>query len=149
MAAGTVNQVWNSIKDKANYVWILTVTWADGNPAGSVPATVLTDAPWDSVVGAYLFALKTIPGAVASGGVVPTAYSITLVDSYGLDILNGVGASRSTILPQISVPKQDSVNALYGPVLLDGGTFTFTLAGNTNVNATGVAKFYFSVGDVS
>ena len=142
MSAG-VTQVWTAIKQKGNFVWEVALSWTDGATPGTVPATALKDASFASVAGSYLFAFKTIPSASAA----PSVYSFTLVDSDGLDILNGAGASRPATGVQVTIPQQDSSNALFGPVFCDAGV-TLNVTGNSNANGAGVIKLFFSVNDI-
>ena len=141
--AGKVTQTWSQTRNRNLTVWKVQLAWVGDSSNGSVPATALSADVLSKVAGDYLFMLKTVPGAVASGGVVPTSYSITLTDSDGLDVLGGVGATRSATVVERTIPKQDSSQALYGPVYTSL-PLTLNITGQTNVSATGSIYLYFS-----
>lgn len=62
----------------------------------------------------YLVGFETVPGSVT-----PTdGYSLELRDDQGYDLLGGVGATRSSTLKQMVLPKDTGLNI--GPIPLCG-----------------------------
>ena len=97
---------------------------------GSFPDTTLPSFEGE------LVALATDPGATA-----PTAnYDVTLVDSYGLDRLQGVGANRHTT-------NSEHANIVYSatslhPQVAHGETLTLNID-NSSVNSATIAMTLF------
>lgn len=136
--AGSVTQSVSKSRFEGTNVWVVSLDWVGDSGTGAVSDAALSALVMDKIAGGYLFRVKTVPGTAA-----PTAYGITLKDADGLDILGGVGAARSTSAAEVAVPKQDSAQAIYGPVYVEG-QLTFGLSGNTNGSATGTVRFYFA-----
>lgn len=109
---------------------------------GSVTATDFPDDVMWKVGGSYLFLIDTIPGTTQ-----PTdSYGITITNSDSLDILNGALAGLSASEAQRTVPKQDTRQALYGPVLTDPDSMKFNIANNSVDSATGTVRLYCTGG---
>lgn len=121
MAVGTVTTTHTRVGNIRTVSCAVVASSTDG----SVPATALP------VFEGRLLALITSPGSTN-----PTAnYDITLVDQYGHDVLEGVGANRSASAKE-KVPIVYSGTGLNPPVdELD--TLTLTIA-NNSVNSAGV-----------
>jgi hypothetical protein len=78
--------------------------------------------------------VTTIPSAAS--GKVPSSYNLTLVDLDSIDVLQGIGASRSATLTEQVVPLlpfvSSGVTVAYAPIACDGQvTVTIAGAGNT------------------
>jgi hypothetical protein len=102
---------------------------------GSVPDTVLTSFE------GTLLALGTAPGVTQ-----PTAlYDITVVDQFGHDVLEGVGANRSATLSE-KVPVVYSGTGLHPPVD-EADTLTFKLANNSVASAQITVTLYYGLGN--
>lgn len=125
---------------KLECVWI-TASGATGGVSAAIPSHYT-----ESLKGSYLVAAVTKPGSTtlfdASGSLlytIPSAYNLTLVDEYGVDVLGGVGAGRSTTATEQVTPY---VGALYGPRPVSGAlTLTITSGGSAG---TGTTILYFS-----
>jgi hypothetical protein len=87
----------------------------------------------------HLLKLVTDPGTTA-----PTAsYDITLVDQYGADVLEGVGANRHE-------SNTETANIVYTgtgthPCVDDSDTLTLTFSGNSVNSATVTVVLYYEV----
>ena len=137
--AGTVTQTVTKTRFEGTNVYYVDIAWTASSSDGSVPDTAFNTAVMNKIEGSYLFLIKTIPGTTA-----PTAnYDITLVDSDGLDVLQGAGNNRSATVIETAVPKQDTGQSIYGPVYVPL-PLTFKLANNSVHSATGVARFCFA-----
>jgi len=118
---------------------IITVNFAwTGSPDdGAMPAIATSTAISTAITGMYLFAMETNPGNVA----VPDAWSVTITNAAGFDLLGGVGATRSTTLTQRVVPAV--ATGVYGASLVDGILY-LNITGNTVISATGSVKLFLS-----
>jgi hypothetical protein len=126
--AGTVTQT----HTKRGPVGVVTLSWTADAADGSVPNTDLAVK-----ISGKLLALETTPGATA-----PTdLYDITLTDSDGHDVLEGVGANRSATTTE-KAAVVFSGTSVHPPVSAED-TLTFKLSGNSVNSATGTAKIYY------
>lgn len=118
---------------------ILTVNFAfAASPDdGAMPAIATSTAISTAITGMYLFAVETNPGNVT----VPDAWSVTVTNAAGFDLLGGQGASRSTTLTQRVVPAV--ATGIYGAALVDGILY-LNITGNTTHSATGSVKLFLS-----
>jgi hypothetical protein len=112
-----------------------------------VVATIVADAADATVpdtelpaIEGRLLALVTNPGATA-----PTDnYDLTIEDQHGHDVLEGVGANRSTSATQ-KVPVVYSGTAVH-PVVDEADTLTLKIANNAVNSAEIVVELYYSLG---
>lgn len=126
--AGTVTQA----HVKRGPVGCVTLTITADAADGSVPNTDLSVK-----ISGRLLALETDPGATQ-----PTAnYDITLEDASGHDVLQGVGANRSTSATE-KVAIVFSGTSVHPPVAVSD-VLTFKLANNLVNAAALVAKLYY------
>jgi len=111
----------------------LTVNWTSS--AGGAVSEAISAANMTIILGKNLAHFITDPGSPA-----PTDnYDLTLLDTYGVDILGGEGANRDTINSEQGVPALNS--SVYGDRIVDFElTFTIVDAGDS---AQGKAVFYF------
>ena len=118
---------------------ILTVNFAfTASPDdGAMPAIATSTAISTAITGMYLFAVETNPGNVA----VPDAWSVTVTNAAGFDLLGGAGATRSTTLTQRVIPSV--ATGIYGASLVDGILY-LNITGNTTPSATGSVKLFLS-----
>ena len=100
---------------------------------GSFPDTVLP------AIEGTLRALATTPG-----GTQPTAlYDVTVVDQYGHDVLEGVGANRSATVAE-KVPILYSGTGTH-PTVDDQDTLTLKIANNSVDSAQITVTLYYAV----
>lgn len=100
---------------------------------GSFPDTVLP------ALEGTLRALATAPGSTQ-----PTAlYDITIVDQYGHDVLEGVGANRSATVSE-KVPILYSGTGTH-PTIDDQDTLTLKIANNSVHSAQTTITLYYAV----
>ena len=141
--AGSLGQTYHLTTSERLKVHVVTLAFT-ADSSGTFTATKIAQWIMDKIQGSYLFKIKTFP---TPSGTAPTAsWGVTLTDDDGLDVLGGVGASQSHSAALASVPKQDTAQALYGPVLIgenNGATLTLGLSGVGN-NANGTIRLYFS-----
>lgn len=125
---GTVTQTHN----KQGPVGVITLTATADSADGSYPNTALA-----TKISGKLLALETNPGSPA-----PTdLYDITLEDGDGHDVLEGVGANRSTT-------NTEKVSAVYStteihPEVSYADTLTLKIANNSVNSAVTVIKLYY------
>ena len=105
---------------------------------GSVTATALTTGKLDG----YLIAIETNPGATA-----PTDnYDITLPDSDGIDVLQGLGANRDTANSEYATILIAGTNSDFHPPLCQDEAYTLTVANNSvNSAILKIVLFYSTV----
>ena len=146
---GDSSVTWSVVhsRDRNLNIWVVKAVVIGDSGDGSVTAAVLPSTvvggvcPGGGIGGAYCFKVHSIPG---TAGQQPTAsWAFTLTDADSIDLLGGVGSGRSNSANQISVPKQDSAQALYGPVYLDpSGALTLNVSGNSVASAKMTIKLY-------
>ena len=130
--AGTVTTTMINVSDRGKKI---SFAWTADAADGSVPSTELSASQEAAVKGWYLVLALTDPGAVA-----PTAdYDIVLNDDFGIDVMGGELADRSSSSSEQAVPK---VGSVFGSRLIDGG-LSMVLTGNSVNSATGEVVFYF------
>ena len=106
----------------------ITLLWVGDAADGTIPTLLI-----DQYAGWYIARAATVPGAVASGGVVPTdQYDITAIDPDGIDLFDGALMNRSS-----TVPQAEPMSAL-----IPFGGITITFAGQAVHSATGKLKIY-------
>ena len=119
--------------EKTGNFRVVRVNWTGDAADGTVPSLVLP------AFGGRLLALETNPGATA-----PTAsYDIAITDGHGHDVIQGVGANRSTSATE-KVAIVYSGTAIHPPVVV-GDTLTLALTNNSVVSATGEIDLYYGV----
>lgn len=119
--------------DEITVIKKITFTWVSDDTTGGVSGVTTFS------VSGKLFRITTIPGA---GGVAPDPnYDITLKDSDGVDILQGLGVDRHTSNTQ-DVPLVYLATSI-PPVSKGLLTFAVVNAGNSN---EGVAIIYYESG---
>ncbi len=118
---------------------IITVNFAfiANDTDGSMPAIATSTAISTAITGLYLFAMETNPGNVT----VPNAWSVTITNAAGYDIMGGTGVTRSTTLTQRVVPAVST--GIYGAALVDGILY-LNITGNTTNSAPGSVKLFLS-----
>ena len=105
----------------------ITFKWLSDDTTGAVNATTTFD-----VVG-FLMRVTTVPDV---GGTTPTTpYTLILKDEDGLDVLNGLGALRSTTLTEHKVNSD-------GLLLTAAANLTLTVT-NAGNGKGGVVYLYF------
>jgi hypothetical protein len=130
MAVGTVAVVQREV----GFVRTLTATIVASSSDGTIPDTALPGFE------GRLLALETIPGLTQ-----PTSlYDITIVDALGLDVLQGVGANRSSSVAE-KVPVIYSGTALYPPVS-SADVLTLKIANNSVHSAQITVVLYYAPG---
>jgi hypothetical protein len=128
--AGTVTLA----HDRVGNIRKIVATIVADAAAATVPDTVLP------AIEGRLLALVTNPGATA-----PTDnYDLTVEDQHGHDVLEGVGANRSTSATQ-------KVAVVYSgtgthPAIDEGDTLTLKIANNAVNGAQIVAEIYYALG---
>ncbi len=138
-AAGTVTQTVDKYMSPDVNMRILTFTWTASADDGSVPPTATSAVNTSDIIGWYVYAIETNPGAVA-----PTAsYDIVVNDAEGLDIAGGMLANRSASATEKSTPRLDSTYSIFGGVLIDGA-LTLVITGQSVHSATGTVKLIMS-----
>lgn len=126
-AAGSVQQ---NIQNIGGNVFAFSFNWTGDAANGSVPATVAQGSL--QLQGYRVISMETTPGSPA-----PTnAYSITLIDNAGVDIMAGASVSLSNTSGQ-SFAGSPTAPPLYG-------SFTFTVTGNSVAGAKGSAVVYLA-----
>lgn len=131
--AGTVVQT----HGRQASIGVVTLTLTGDASDGTIPATALT-----AKIGGRLLALQTNPGSTAPSN----NYDITLIDGQGYDVLEGVGANRSSSNTQKAhiIFSGTSVN----PPVANEDTLTLTIAGQSVNNADIVVRLYYEGADV-
>lgn len=134
-ASSTQSLTWITSADQKTEMATLTVDWTTAAAATGGVTSALYPHFRDSLKGTYLTAVVTKPSTI----VVPSAYNLTLVDEYGVDILGGVGAARSATVAEQVTPY---IGAAYGPRPVSGAmTLTVTSGGS---GGSGTTILYFS-----
>jgi hypothetical protein len=109
----------------------ITVTWVSDDATGAVSTSIpLVTAAYD-VVGFFLYAVETYPGA---GAVAPTAdYDIAITNAGGLDVCAANTLNRHTSSPQcvFCSTATQPYQAVQGTL-----TFAVTAAGNSKEGST-------------
>ena len=118
---------------------IITVNFAfTASPDdGAMPAIATSTVISTAITGLYLFAMETNPGDVT----IPDAWSVTVTNAAGYDLMGGTGATRSTTLTQRVVPAV--APGIYGAALVDGILY-LNITSNTVPSATGTVKLFLS-----
>lgn len=125
---GTITQTVES----RGAIGVVTLTAIADSADASFPDTDL-----EAKISGKLLALETNPGAVA-----PTDnYDITLEDSDGIDVLEGVGGNRDTANTE-KVPIVYSGTVLH-PEVAKSDVLTLKINGNSVNSAIVVVKLYF------
>jgi hypothetical protein len=141
--AGSLVQTHHLTTHERLKVHVVTLAFT-ADSSGNFTSTAIAQWIMDKIQGSYLFRIKTFP---TPSGTAPTgSWGFTLTDDDGLDVLGGVGASQSHSAVVVSVPRQDSNQALFGPVLVgenNGATLTLGLTGVGN-NANGTIRLLLS-----
>lgn len=115
--------------DNTNPVKVITLDWISDDAAGTATKALGT-------ITGKLIALVTKP---SGGGTAPTnLYDITITDAYSIDVLQGVGADRSSTLTQ-QVPIVFSGTSAH-PIVRDVLTLNIAAAGNAK---QGTVKIYY------
>jgi hypothetical protein len=109
----------------------ITISWTGDISDGTILPTLI---PSTGVLGWYLYTVETVPGGTA-----PTnGYGITIRNSNGIDLMDGILANRSASAAQL-------VNAGAGafgyPLVM--GDLTFAISGNSIANSTGTVILTF------
>lgn len=126
-AAGTVQQ---NLQNVGSNVFAFSFNWTGDSVTGSVPATTAQGSL--QLQGYRVISIETTPGSPA-----PTnGYSITLIDTAGVDIMAGAAASLSSTSGQ-SFAGSPTAPPLYG-------SFAFTVTGNSVASAKGSAVVYLA-----
>lgn len=127
-AAGTVQQSIDQLGTTNN--WVLAFRWTGDSSTGTVPTT--SGKLQGCCQGYQITQVETVPGTVA-----PTSgYNVTIVDTAGVDVLNGGAAGLSATLPQ-----SFTVSSSAPPVQ---GQFSLTITGQSVASATGVVYVFLS-----
>lgn len=127
-AAGTVQQSIDQLGTTNN--WVLAFRWTGDASTGTVPTT--SGKLQGCCQGYQITQVETVPGTVA-----PTSgYNVTIVDTAGVDVLNGGAAGLSATLPQ-----SFTVSSSAPPVQ---GQFSLTITGQSVASATGVVYVFLS-----
>jgi hypothetical protein len=130
MAVGTVTLTQAKVGNIRKVIATIVASATDG----SVPDTVLP------AFEGTLLALATTPGATQ-----PTAsYGVTVVDQYGHDVLEGVGAARSASAAQ-KAPVLYSGTGTHPPVD-DADALTLKVGSNSVNSANIVVALYYRLG---
>lgn len=130
MSVGTVTVTQARVGNVRKVIAVVVASSSDG----SVPDTVLP-----AFEGALL-AIATTPGVTN-----PTAlYDITVVDQYGHDVLEGVGANRSASAAE-KVPVVYSGTGTHPPVD-EADTLTLKIANNSVNSALVTVALYYRLG---
>ncbi len=113
-------------------IGVVTLTITGDGSDGTVPATALT-----TKIAGKLLALETNPGATAPSN----NYDITLIDAEGYDVIEGLGANRSS-------SNTEKLNIIFSGTSLNppvgtGDTLTLTIAGQSVNSADIVVKLYY------
>jgi hypothetical protein len=131
MAVGTVTL---SAHAKVGNVRTITYAVVASATDGSIPTKVLP------AFEGRLLALGTTPGATQP----TTLYDITLLDQYGHDVLEGVGANRSASAAE-KVPIVYSGTGTHPPID-EADTLTLTFANNSVNSAALTVVLYYALG---
>ncbi len=130
MAVGTVTLTQRRVGQIRQVIAAIVANTADG----TVPDTVLP------AFEGRLLALGTAPGVTN-----PTAnYDLTVIDQFGRDVLEGVGANRSASATE-KVPIVYSGTGLCPPVD-ESDTLTLKLANNSVNTALVTVTLYYALG---
>ena len=137
---GTCTQTLETVRmdiqgDPFQKVLTFTCTGGTAGDAGTYAATAISTAYVNNLKGWYLYKVITNPGAVN-----PNAWGFTFLDSDGIDVLGGAGASRHATNSEMFAPLLTS-GVYYAQPLL--GTWTLTITGNTTASAVVVVNFVF------
>jgi hypothetical protein len=125
---GASSQTETHVTNLPGDVDVWTIAWTAHTDGSYTNYTTL----WN--VDGYVFMVVTDPGATA-----PTAnYSITLLDSDGVDIMGGELANRHTSSTEQAVPK---IDAAYGTRFVKG-PLTLTISDNIINGAVGEVIIY-------
>ena len=139
--AGSVTQTWSKSRNGNLNVWIVELSITASGSDGTLTSVPLSTDVMNRIGGSYLFLMETLAVTTA-----PNAWSVTLTDARGVDVLLGAGAtlSVSTTVPQKTVPKQDSNNAVYGAVYVPCSGLTLNMTGNSTASAKGIVQLFCS-----
>ncbi len=129
-AVGTVSQVLNDIRGTNSMT--LTLTWIADSVLATVPSTAIDSTIMAKIEGLYIIAVETDPGSPAPA----PNYDIVINDANGLDIMGGTLANRSATATEKVVPKVDTANSIYGPVMIPPN-LDFIISNITTMSATG------------
>lgn len=129
-------------KHKDYRVYVIDWTSGTGGATNTVSQDLSTATGGETVMG-WLESIETIPGASGDKSTyLPTSYSMTLLDPYGLDITGGVVTSRSASVAQKFVFTSSSVSGgAYRQFV--AGALTLTIS-NASISKKGRVILTFS-----